>query len=215
MSATSRLGKMACWVKRLCMKRFCFLLSFQHQNGYFYFLSLSLSSLCAAGGGITPKKHDLLLSVLFQIPESESTTNKILTFALMRGIYLRLKKVYIYTLKNTVFFSISMRRIFLLSFGYSPSTVTLKLRRTLFSTLPGRLYFTCCQLFSEFLMFPLPAAPSAALAAPGRHSLPRLGSPAAAAVVAAHRSPSPLVIGGAAGSAPGSSSSLGWWQLAR
>jgi hypothetical protein len=35
----------------------------------------------------------------------ERIKRRLLTFAPMRGIYLRLKKVYIYTFKNTVFFS--------------------------------------------------------------------------------------------------------------
>ena len=48
----------------------------------------------------------------------------------------------------------------------------------------------------EFFKFTLPAAPSAALAASEWPSLPLVGSPAAAADVAAHRSPSPLVVGG-------------------
>ena len=75
------------------------------------------------------------------------------------------------------------------------------------------LYHLVLALY-EFFKFTLPAAPSSALAASERPSLALVGSPAAAAVVAAHRSNSPLVVGGAAGSAPGSSPALGRWQLA-
>ncbi len=57
--------------------------------------------------------------------------------------------------------------------------------------------------------------PAAALAASDRPSLPLVGAAAAAACIAAHRSSSPLVGVLASGSAPGSASTLSWWQLAR
>ena len=57
------------------------------------------------------------------------------------------------------------------------------------------LYHLVLALY-EFFKFTLPAAPSSTLAASERPSLALVRSPAAAAVVAAHRSPSPLVVGG-------------------
>ncbi len=84
-----------------------------------------------------------------------------------------------------------MRRIFLLSFWLLSADTDFELRKTFFHNF-WNVYISLAIRFSELLKFPLPAAPSAALAAPERRSLPRVGSPAAAAVVAAHRTPPPF-----------------------
>ena len=74
----------------------------------------------------------------------------------MRGIYLRLKKVYIYTFKNTVFFSMWMRRIFLLSFWLLSADTDFELRKTFFHNF-WNVYISLVDRFSELLKFPLPA----------------------------------------------------------
>jgi hypothetical protein len=72
----------------------------------------------------------------------------LLTFAPMRGIYLRLKKVYIYTFKKySIFFHVNETNFLAIFFCYYPQTLTLNLEKLFFPRYLEHLYFTCGPIF--------------------------------------------------------------------